>query len=125
MQMDREVTKGCLQGYCCGPGFWNIQYNSLLNLEIGKRTKAIAYADNLLVAVKAEMVREAQNYASIDISKITKWGKGNKITFNEQKSKAMVITRKKGRENKDVSIYLNNKPLEQFNNIKYLEIIMN
>jgi hypothetical protein len=36
----------------------------------------------------------------------------------------MVVTRKKRRENKDVSIYLNNKPLEQVDNIKYLEIII-
>jgi hypothetical protein len=56
MQMEREVTNGCPQGYCCGPGFWNIQYNSLLNLEFGKRTKAIAYADDLLMAVKVETV---------------------------------------------------------------------
>jgi len=111
MQMEREVTKGCPQGYCCGPGFWNIQYNSLLNLEFGKRTKAIAYADDLLMAVKVETVREAENYANIEISKITKWAKDNKITFKEQNSKAMVVTRKKRRENKDLSIYLNNKPL--------------
>jgi len=43
MQMEKEVTKGCQQGSCCGPGFWNIQYNSLVNLEFGKGTKAIAY----------------------------------------------------------------------------------
>jgi hypothetical protein len=35
----------------------------------------------------------------------------------------MVISRKR-RENKDVSIYLNNKPLEQVNTIKYLGIII-
>ena len=64
--------------------------------------------------VKAETVRKAENYANIEISKITKWAKDNKITFNEQKSKAMVVTRKKRRENKEISgIYLNNKPLEQ------------
>jgi len=34
----------------------------------------------------------------------------------------MVVTRKKRRENKDVSIYLNNKPVQQVNNIKYLGI---
>jgi hypothetical protein len=36
----------------------------------------------------------------------------------------MVVTRTKRRENTDVFIYLNNKPLEQVNNIKYLGIIL-
>jgi hypothetical protein len=36
IQMEREVTKGCPQGSCWGPRFWNIQYSSLLNLEFGK-----------------------------------------------------------------------------------------
>ena len=35
----------------------------------------------------------------------------------------MVVTRKKRRENKEISICLNNKPLEQVN-IKYLGIIL-
>jgi len=25
---ERRVTKGCPQGSCCGPGFWNLLYNS-------------------------------------------------------------------------------------------------
>jgi len=122
--MEREVTKGCPQVSCCGSGFWNIQYNSLLNLEFKKRTKAIAYADDLSIVVRAEAVREAENYANIEIRKITKWAKDNKITFNELKSKAMVVTRKKRKENKNVLIYLNNKPVEQVNNIEYLGIII-
>jgi len=37
----------------------------------------------------------------------------------------MVVTRRKRREKKtEVYIYLNNKPLEQVNNIKYLGIIL-
>ena len=51
------------------------------------------------------------------------WAKDNKITFNEQKSKVMVVTRKKTEETTDVSIYLKNKPLEQVNYIKYLGTI--
>jgi hypothetical protein len=35
----------------------------------------------------------------------------------------MVVMRRKGRENKNVLIYLNSKPLEQVNNISYLGII--
>ena len=44
--------------------------------------------------------------------------------FNEQKSKVMVITRRKRREKTDVSIYRKNSPLEQVNSIKYLGVIL-
>ena len=120
IEIEREVSKGCTQG-CC---FWNIQYNSLLNIEYGKHTKAIAFADDLLIVTTAETVREAENHANIEIRKISKWAKVNKITFNEQKSQVMVISRRRRRENKNVSIYLNNKPLDQVNKIKYLGIII-
>jgi hypothetical protein len=119
-----RLVKGYPQGSCCGPDVWNIQYNSLLNLEFGKRTKTIAFADDLLIAVRAETVREGENVANIEIIIISNWTKENKIAFNEQKSKVMVVARNKRRENKDISIYLNNKPLEQVNNIKTLGIII-
>ena len=64
---------------------------NILNIEYGKHTTTIAFADDLLLAVKAETVREAENYADIEIRKITNWAKENKITLNEQKSKVMVI----------------------------------
>ena len=54
IQIERDVNKGCPEVSCCGPGFWNVQYNSLLNLNYGKRTKAIAFADDLLIAVRSE-----------------------------------------------------------------------
>jgi ribonuclease HI len=124
VQVEREVTKGCPQGSCCGPGFWNIQYNSLLDLEFRKQTKVIAFADDLLIAVKAEGIREAENITNIEINKISIWAKNNKINFNEQKSKVMVISRRKRKENKDILVYLNNKPLEQVQTIKYLGLII-
>jgi len=27
-KMEKNITKGCPQGPCCGPGFWNIQLPS-------------------------------------------------------------------------------------------------
>jgi hypothetical protein len=77
IQNEREVSNGFRQGSCCGPGFWTIHYNSLLNLEFGKRTKAIAFADDLLIAVRVETVREAENFAKIEIHKISNWAKYN------------------------------------------------
>jgi len=43
-------------------------------------------------------VREAENISNIELSKISSWAKDNKIRFNEQKSKTMLLTRRKRRE---------------------------
>ena len=122
-RIDKTVNKGCPQGSCCGPGHWNIQYNSLLNLNFTKRTRAIAFADDLLIATKAATVAEAENFTNLELNKITQWAKEHKLQFNDQKSKIMLITRRrKGR--KAIDIYLNNNRLEQVDKIKYLGIIM-
>jgi len=97
-QIEKEVSKNNPQGSCCVPAFWNNQYNSLLNLEYGKRTNAIAFADYLIIAIRAETVREAENHANIEIRKMSNWAKGNKIIFNEQKSKFMMISRRKRKQ---------------------------
>jgi hypothetical protein len=69
-------------------------------------------------------VREIENIANIEMSKISAWAKDNKTRFNDQKSKVMLMTRRKLRERKELEIYLNNKPLKQVKNLKYLGIII-
>jgi hypothetical protein len=61
---------------------WNIQYNSPHNIKYVKQTKALAFADDLLIAVRAENVQEAENFANIEKSKISNWAKEIKIAFN-------------------------------------------
>jgi hypothetical protein len=39
-------------------------------LELREQTKAIAFADDILIAVKAESIREAENIANIEIDNI-------------------------------------------------------
>ena len=118
---DRFATKDSYTWNIAHTRFWNIKYNSLLNLHYGKRTKAIAFADDLLIAVRTENVQEAENFANIEMNKIN-WAKENKITFNEKNSKVILATRRKRREITEVNIYLNSKPLQQVKNIRYLEI---
>jgi hypothetical protein len=122
--MEKEVSKGYSQGSCCGPGFWNTLYNSLLNLKFTRRTKAVAYADDLILAVRGKTACEAETFSNCELSKITAWSKSNKITFNEDKSKVMLKSRRKRKETKEITVYLNNKPLEQVNTMKYLGIII-
>jgi len=77
------------------PGLWNIKYNSLLNLNYTNRTKVIAFADDLIIVTRGKTIRETENIENIELNKITLWAKDNKIRFNEQKLKAMLLTRRK------------------------------
>jgi hypothetical protein len=112
------------QGFCCGPRYWNILYNSLLNIHFTKSSKAVAFADDLLLAIRNENIKTAENITNIEMSKITAWSRNNKINFNEDKSKVMIISRRKRKENKEINIYLTNKPLLQVTTIKYLGIVI-
>jgi hypothetical protein len=122
--MEREVSKGRPQGSCCGPGIWNIQYNSLLNLQFTRRTKAVAFVDDIILAIRGETVSEVENFSKLELSKITARSKSNKINFNEEKSKVVLISRRKRKEVKEIKVYLHNKPLEQVTTMKYLGIII-
>jgi len=98
-------------------------YISLLNLRYTNQTKTVTFADDLVIMIKAESIREAENIANVELSKISAWAKENKIRFNEQKSKVMLMTRRNGKERKELEIYLNNKPLLQVHSLKCLGII--
>jgi len=50
-------------------------YNLLLNLNCAKQTRAISFADDLLIAAKAASVEEVENFINMEMSKITQWSK--------------------------------------------------
>jgi hypothetical protein len=96
----------------------NVLYNALLNLEFTSHTKVVAFADDLTILTYGETTLEAEAYNNSDFAKIENWAKQNKMHFNELKSETMLIARKRNRE--DINIYLNNRRLEQVQEMKYL-----
>ena len=101
--------------------FWACIYIYIYIYTHAKNSKAVAFADDLILAVRNETIRAAENISNIKVSKITGWSRNNKINFNEDKSK--VIKSRKRKENKEINIYLN-KPLQQVSTIKYLGIVI-
>jgi len=61
IQIEKKVSRGCPQGSCCGPGYWNIQHNSLLNLPFMERTNVFAFADDLIIAIRGDSTRAVEN----------------------------------------------------------------
>jgi len=55
-------------------------------------------------------LRETEIIANIEVSKISLWAKNNKIKYKEQKSKAMLLTRRKRFERKELEIYFHYNP---------------
>ena len=43
----------------------------------------------------------AENISNVEMGKITAWSRNNKIKFNEDKSKIMIISRGKRKENRN------------------------
>jgi len=82
-----KISKCCPQDLASGPGFWNLQYNSLLNLEYTKNTKVVAYAEDLIILVKGTTQVEVETYANIETQTVEKWARNNKIDFKDQKRK--------------------------------------
>jgi HD superfamily phosphohydrolase YqeK len=79
------------------PGMWNIFYNLLLNLTFTSGTKIVAFADDILLLTRGKSVNEVENIANTELKKVLKWAKDNKVRFNDQKSKVMLMTRRKGK----------------------------
>ena len=67
---------------------------------------------------------EAENYTNTELTKTTAWARDYKIEFNDDKSTAMLVSRRKRNERKEINVFLNYKLLKQMYTIKYLEIIM-
>ena len=118
IKVAKAISRGCPQGSTCGPGFWNLQFNSLLGMQFMARTKVVAYVDDLLIATRGDSVRAVENYANVELSKIEGWSRRNKIKFNDKKSKVMLVTRRKQKEDKNITLYLHSKPLEQVRQMK-------
>ena len=115
--IERNITKGSPQGSCSGPRFWNILYNSLLTLQLNSRSRTIAFADDLVILTRGETVTEAENSMNAGLAKVQRWAQSNQLEFNEEKSRVMLLTRRKRKERKAVAVYVNNKKLAQVNHI--------
>ena len=80
--------------------------------------------DDLILVTRGKTVIEAENFTNTELTKVTAWAKNHKVEFNDDKSTAMLVSRRKRKERKHINIFLNFKQLKQVNKMKYLGIIL-
>ena len=85
--MRKNITKGCAQGSCCGPILWNIQYDTVLNLQFTDHTRVVSFADDLILMIRADSISEAENIANVEMRKITMWAEKTKQNLTKKSRK--------------------------------------
>ena len=83
--MRKNITRGYAQGSCCGPILWNSQYDTVLNLQFTDHIRVVAFADDLILIIRADSISESENIANIEKGKIAMWAENNKTKFNVER----------------------------------------
>jgi hypothetical protein len=68
-------------------------------------TKVVAFADDLLLLIRGKSVSKVENIANIKLKKGSTCAKENKVRFNHQKSKVMLMTSRKRKDRKGLEVY--------------------
>jgi len=121
-QSYKKLTKGCSQGSSCGPGFWNMNFDSLLKLKLKKRCKLKGFADDSQLRIRAKSILELEVNANSSLARIVEWGKQQKLNFNADKTTAVLFTNRLKYEKP--RIIMNGQTIELQNSFKYLGIII-
>lgn len=103
-----------------GPFLWNAQYDGLLRLKLPVGVSIEAFADDALVIVVAENPVELETNANEALETVSRWMKSRGLTLAEQKTEAVLITRR--RKFEPPSLELNNFEIPLRDCIKYLGV---
>jgi len=118
--VEKIISKGCPQGSCSSPGFWNIMFDSLLKINFSPETKVIAFADDVLLLVPGNTGKSVEVLANLELMKVSRWANQNKIIFNPDKSEYIIISRKRRVE--DTNIFLSHREIRRVQVMKYLGV---
>ena len=93
----KVMTRGCIQGSVCGPTFWNLILDELLETPMPEGCHIQAFADDVLLIVTGKDATIVQDAANRALSIISQWGSSVKLSFSPAKTKAVAFTKQAGR----------------------------
>ncbi len=116
-----KPRRGSPQGGVLSPLVWNLIMDELLSsFRIGP-VRVIGYADDILVYVIGKAPITLGEILQPMLDKVILWGKKNGLTFNPQKTSAMLFTRNK--QNYEYpTLHMEGVALELVSSFKYLGV---
>ncbi|GJQ83685.1 hypothetical protein Trydic_g14392 [Trypoxylus dichotomus] len=120
--VSRQVVRGCPQGSRSGPGYWNILYDSIFELNLGEGCEIIAFADDTTLLVRARQYETLKGRANNALATILDWSRANKLTFNAGKSEALFFGKTHGQRRS--KFQLGTETIHCKENVKYLGVVI-
>ncbi|KAI5639845.1 reverse transcriptase (RNA-dependent DNA polymerase) domain-containing protein [Phthorimaea operculella] len=114
------MSRGCIQGSVCGPTFWNLILDELLQTKLPDNCHLQAFADDVLLVVHSKDVASLQSTTNSILKTIIEWGTQSKLTFGPSKTQLIAFTPKA----KQATIRIDSIDLSFVNEIKVLGVII-
>lgn len=102
-----STNRGCPQGSCSGPLFWNLVADEGLGLQglLPEKVWVQAYADDLIVIVSGNSTAELETRSNRALELIKTWGDECKLTFNPDKMSCMTVNRQEHLRTRRLTLY--------------------
>ena len=120
-----DINIGVPQGSCLGPLLFIIYINDLP--QAVKNSTVAMYADDTSLSYRSGDIRQLSEVMNKDLTTIVEWLKGNKLSLNVSKTKAMVISTKQkerclAKTNEELSLVIQEERIDTVLAAKYLVI---
>lgn len=92
--VNKNTTRGCVQGSISGPLMWNVVLDSLLELLEGSPVHVQAFADDVVLVASADTAGELESMINPVLDAVAEWGTEHKLRFSPHKTALMMVTRK-------------------------------
>ena len=116
----KSMTKGCIQGSVCGPTFWNLVLDELLDVQLPDGCYVQAYADDVMLLVEGTTTSGVQASVNAALRTIHEWGRSVHLTFSPTKTQAIGFTSGVNR----VRIHMDGVDVPFADEIKLLGVIL-
>ena len=118
----KNITRGVPQGSIISPTIFNILMSDIPHFD---EVKIYEYADDVSIIITADSIAEAKRLIQIAIDRLEQWAIKWKLTFNPEKTKAMIFTKKRIPKLEDIAqLRIHNQEINWVKTFKYLGLTL-
>lgn len=118
--IQEEMSCGAPQGSRLGPFFWNLVYDSFLEMKLTRGARIIGFADDAILIVEAENEIQLELRMEENISRVKTWLESRELKMAVHKTEALLVTKRKKYRNPKLEI--EGMTIEWKNKITYLGV---